>query len=166
MDMVHVALAHADDGHAGGDDRYMVHVITGLDGTGLADGTPLDPVTASVVACDASVVAHLLAGAGEPLALGRKTCTWSTAQRRAALATTPSSTGVTTPPAIPTSGSPSTAPTTASSAPPHRCPADHPDGRQLHSEDLSRSTWTARPERAGPHTDLAALFEAGSAEEL
>lgn len=85
MDLVRVALVHADDGHAAGDDRYLVHVITGPCGTELAGGTPLAPEDVGMIACDAAVVAHVLDGDGEPLALGRKTRVWSTAQRRAAL---------------------------------------------------------------------------------
>ena len=85
MDLIRVALAHADDGHAAGADRYLVHVVTQDGSPGLADGTPLDADTAAVIACDSSTVAHVIGEDGETLALGRKTRVWSTAQRRAAL---------------------------------------------------------------------------------
>lgn len=86
MDLVHVALAHLDDGRAAGDDRYLVHLVTVADGTTtLADGTPLDQQTAGRVACDSATVTHHHDTAGEPLFLGRKTRTWNHAQRRAAL---------------------------------------------------------------------------------
>jgi hypothetical protein len=83
VDLARLALAHADDGHAAGDDRYMIHLV-GRDGqlTGL-DGTPIDPEVAAGVACDASVVAHTVDDNGEPLQVGRKTKEWTTAQRRA-----------------------------------------------------------------------------------
>ncbi len=85
MDMVRVGLAHADDGHAAGSDRYLVHVVTHSGGAELVDGTPLDPATAAQIGCDASKVTHVLGTEGEPLALGRKIRVWSTAQRRAAM---------------------------------------------------------------------------------
>lgn len=86
MDLVATALAHAGDGAAAGNDRYMVHVVTRPDGEAeLSDGTPLDDATAACLACDASTVTHLHGEDGEPLSLGRKTKVWSTAQRRAAL---------------------------------------------------------------------------------
>ncbi|MDQ6838494.1 MAG: HNH endonuclease [Actinomycetota bacterium] len=84
MDMVGVALAGADGGHAAGADRYLVHLVTHDEGTDLVDGTPLDTATAARVGCDASQVSHRIGIDGEPLALGRKTRVWSTAQRRAA----------------------------------------------------------------------------------
>lgn len=85
MDLVRVAVAHADDGHAVGADRYLVHVVAGPEGMAFPDGTPLDEASAGRVGCDASSVTHLVGGGGEPLALGRKTRVWSTAQRRAAM---------------------------------------------------------------------------------
>jgi hypothetical protein len=83
IDLARLALAHADDGHAAGDDRYMIHLV-GRDGqlTGL-DGTPIDPEVAAGVACDTSIVAHTVDDHGEPLHVGRKTKEWTTAQRRA-----------------------------------------------------------------------------------
>ncbi|MHB1535214.1 MAG: HNH endonuclease [Acidimicrobiales bacterium] len=85
MDLVRVALRHAGEDRAAGADRYLVHLVTSAGGTELADGTPVDAATAERVACDSSTVAHLLGGEGEPLALGRRTRTWSPAQRRAVL---------------------------------------------------------------------------------
>lgn len=86
MDLVRVGLAHLDQGHAAGDDRYLVHVIMAPDGTATqADGTPVDAQTAGQVTCDAAVVTHHHGQDGEPLYLERKTRMWTTAQRRAAL---------------------------------------------------------------------------------
>lgn len=70
---------------AAGDDRYMVHVVTRNDGRSyeFLNGAPVHPSDAASVRCDCSSVAHLIAGSGEPLNLGRKTREWSTAQRRA-----------------------------------------------------------------------------------
>ncbi|MGH9061430.1 MAG: HNH endonuclease [Acidimicrobiales bacterium] len=44
-----------------------------------------DRATAQQLACDTSTVTHLIGAHGQPLAQGRKTRLWSTAQRRAAL---------------------------------------------------------------------------------
>ena len=83
MDMVHVALAHADGGHAAGDDRYMVHLVRTAAAVTFADGRPLEPGEAGRIACDCATVAHTVGAGGEPLELGRRTREWSTAQRRA-----------------------------------------------------------------------------------
>ena len=85
MDMVTCALAGADGGHAAGDDRYMVHVVTRDQGGSFTflDGAPIHPDDAAVLTCGCSTVTHTVAGEGEPLHLGRKTREWSTAQRRA-----------------------------------------------------------------------------------
>ncbi len=85
MDLVRTALEHADGGRAAGDDRYLVHVVTRLDRTGISllDGTPLHPGDAGMLTCDASTVTHTVTDEGEPLNLGRKTHDWNTAQRRA-----------------------------------------------------------------------------------
>ena len=85
MDLVRTALEHADGGHAAGDDRYLVHVVTRDGGRSLSqlDGTPLHPTDAALINCDTSTVTHTVTDAGEPLHLGRKTREWSTAQRRA-----------------------------------------------------------------------------------
>jgi hypothetical protein len=83
MTLARTGLAHANQGAAAGDDRYMIHVVQRGDQMTLGDGTPLDRATAERLACDASAVAHLLGPEWEPLALGRKTKQWNTAQRRA-----------------------------------------------------------------------------------
>ncbi|MBO0727823.1 MAG: DUF222 domain-containing protein, partial [Acidimicrobiaceae bacterium] len=85
MDMVHVALGAADSGHAAGDDRYLVHLVTRDGGRSLTfmDGSPVHPADGAAACCDASTVTHTVAEDGEPLHLGRKTRTWNTAQRRA-----------------------------------------------------------------------------------
>jgi hypothetical protein len=71
--------------HGGGADRYTAHVITlaGQRSTSL-DGTPHPPGEAERVACDSGIVHHHYSSAGEPLALGRRTRSWSSAQQRAA----------------------------------------------------------------------------------
>jgi hypothetical protein len=51
----------------------------------LLDGTPLDERAAARIACDSSSTALLLGPGWEPLAMGRKTRTWTTAQRRAVM---------------------------------------------------------------------------------
>ncbi len=85
VDMVAVALAHVDGHRPGGAERYLVHLVSGPGGgLALVDGTPVDGATAGRVGCDASVVCHHHSGEGEPLRLGRRSRTWSTAQRRAA----------------------------------------------------------------------------------
>ncbi|HET9077636.1 MAG TPA: DUF222 domain-containing protein [Acidimicrobiales bacterium] len=85
MDLIGVALAGADHGHAAGDDRYTVHVVTRDGGRSftLCNGTAVRPGDASMVTCDCGSVSHLTGESGEPLSLGRRTRQWSTAQRRA-----------------------------------------------------------------------------------
>jgi hypothetical protein len=89
MAMVRTAMAHAHDGHAAGADRYMVHAVVDIateDGaprTELVDGSPLRPETIDRMCCDASFVGQLFHKGTEPLALGRRSRTWNTAQRRA-----------------------------------------------------------------------------------
>ncbi len=91
MDLLRCALAHANDGQAVGADRYLVHVVADIEvlrghGAGrceLIDGRPISPAQLAQLACDCSTVAHLVGPGGEPLALGRKSREWSTAQRRA-----------------------------------------------------------------------------------
>ena len=85
MDLVNCGLSAADRGRAAGDDRYMVHVVTRNAGHSyeFLNGTPVHPTDAAAIRCDCSSIAHLIAGGGEPLNLGRKTREWSTAQRRA-----------------------------------------------------------------------------------
>lgn len=89
MAMVRTAMAHAQDGHAAGADRYMVHAVTDIGTyeagrrTELVDGTPLHEEAMDRIMCDCSVVGQLFLNGTEPLALGRKTRVWNTAQRRA-----------------------------------------------------------------------------------
>ena len=85
MDLARTALAHADAGHAAGDDRYLVHLVTRNGGRSLTrlDGRPLHPADAEMITCDAATVTHTVTHDGEPLHLGRKTREWNTAQRRA-----------------------------------------------------------------------------------
>ena len=85
MDMVGGALGVADGGGAAGDDRYLVHVVTSVDGpvVALADGNPLPVIDGSVIACDSSRVEHTVGAGGEPLSLGRRSRAWNTSQRRA-----------------------------------------------------------------------------------
>ena len=89
MEMVRTALIHARDGQAVGADRYMVHAVVDIgsqdrDGrTEMLDGTLVDRRLIEKMACDCSVVAHVLRDGTEPVALGRKTRVWSIGQRRA-----------------------------------------------------------------------------------
>ena len=83
LDMARVALQHLDGPPAAGADRYMIHLVV-QDGHGyMLDGTPIEDNVVRRVACDASTVVHSVSSDGEPLALGRRTREWSTAQRRA-----------------------------------------------------------------------------------
>ena len=81
--LARTGLAHTNQGAAAGDDRYMIHIVQHADGMTLLDGAPLDRATAERISCDASPVTHFLGPEWEPLALGRKTKYWNTAQRRA-----------------------------------------------------------------------------------
>lgn len=83
VDMARVALQHIDGPQAAGADRYMVHLIVQDGRMSMLDGTPVDDYVANRIACEASVVKHLIGDGEEPLALGRRTREWSTAQRRA-----------------------------------------------------------------------------------
>jgi hypothetical protein len=83
MTLARSGLAHANQGGAAGDDRYLIHLIQHAGHMTLVDATRLDEATAERIACDASAVAHLLGPEWEPLAVGRKTRQWNTAQRRA-----------------------------------------------------------------------------------
>ena len=85
VDLARVALAHADDGHAAGDDRYLLHLVAREGQITTLDGTPLDPGDTDMICCDASTVTHTIDDDGEPLQLGHKTKVWSTAQRRAVM---------------------------------------------------------------------------------
>ena len=82
--MARTALAHAQHSQASGADRYLVHLAMTGDHITTLDGTPLDPATAQQIRCDSSQVQLLLGPDWEPLAMGRRTRTWTTAQRRAA----------------------------------------------------------------------------------
>lgn len=84
MEMVRTGLAHVRDGQAAGDDRYMVHVIASLEGMVSVDGEVIDAATAERIGCDSAQVVHVLGPGFEPVAIGRKTREWTTAQRRAA----------------------------------------------------------------------------------
>lgn len=84
MDIVRTAVAHAGEGPAAGDERYMLHLVQTAEGLETLDGTVLDDATAERIACDAAKVAHVLGRDFEPLFLGRRTREWTTAQRRAA----------------------------------------------------------------------------------
>jgi hypothetical protein len=69
----------------------MIHVVADANGlrgqpegtAELADGSTLPEGVMGRLACDASLVAHLLEGGSEPLVLGRKVRDWTPAQRRA-----------------------------------------------------------------------------------
>lgn len=81
MAMVRCAMAHRGEPALG--QGHTVHVVTDLARRHeLLDGTPLRPETLERLACDGSIIEHLVRGS-EPLALGRKTRVWNTAQRRA-----------------------------------------------------------------------------------
>lgn len=82
VDMVRTAIKHLDDGRACGDDRFLVHVVATSDGMTLLDGTPLDDNLAGRLVGDSSTTTLLLGPKWEPLAMGRKTKEWTTAQRR------------------------------------------------------------------------------------
>lgn len=85
MDLVRAATSAGDGEAAGGADRYLTHIVIRPDGHAtLADGTPISDATADMVACDTSLVSHLIGPNSEPLALGRRQRAWSSAQRRAA----------------------------------------------------------------------------------
>jgi hypothetical protein len=83
IEMVRTAVKHAGTASTSGD-RYLVHVVAHGDEMTLLDGTPLDRTAAARLACDSSSTRLLLGPDWEPLALGRKTRDWTTAQRRAA----------------------------------------------------------------------------------
>jgi Domain of unknown function (DUF222) len=85
MEMMRTAIKHADSGQATGEDRFLVHVVSSGDGMKLLDGTVLDQATAARLSCDSSSTRLLLGPDWEPLAMGRKTRDWTTAQRRAVM---------------------------------------------------------------------------------
>jgi hypothetical protein len=83
VDMVRTAIKNLDGGRACGDDRFLVHVIATSEGMTLLDGSPLDDAAAARLVGDSSATTLLLGPKWEPLAMGRKTKEWTTAQRRA-----------------------------------------------------------------------------------
>lgn len=85
MEMVRTAVSNAGGDRATGEDRYLVHVVSHGGGMELLDGTVLDRNAAARIACDSSSVEILLGPEWEPLAMGRRSRTWTTAQRRAAM---------------------------------------------------------------------------------
>lgn len=84
MDVVRTGLAHVHDGQVAGDDRYMVHVVSTLEGMTTVDGEIIDEATARRLACDSARVVQVLGPDFEPVAVGRRSREWTTAQRRAA----------------------------------------------------------------------------------
>jgi hypothetical protein len=84
MDLARVAGDRVVPGERS--DRYLVHLVVTEEGrTTLADGTPVDPQEAAAIKCDNPHVVHVHDRDGNPLYQGRKSRSWSTAQRRAAL---------------------------------------------------------------------------------
>jgi hypothetical protein len=83
VDLARTAIKHLDEGRACGDDRFLVHVIATSEGMTLLDGTPLDDEAAARLVGDSAATTLLLGPNFEPLAMGRKTREWTTAQRRA-----------------------------------------------------------------------------------
>ncbi len=85
----HAHIAVPDD--TTGADRYTLNITATLaDLAGhryeqptLGQGLPVSIETATRIACDCSIVRHVLGGAGEILDIGRKTRVWNAAQRRA-----------------------------------------------------------------------------------
>ncbi|HTW20615.1 MAG TPA: DUF222 domain-containing protein [Mycobacteriales bacterium] len=57
--------------------------LSGLTGPVTMNGIEVTPATARMIACDAGIIPAVLGSHGEVLDLGRKTKTWSPAQRRA-----------------------------------------------------------------------------------
>jgi len=64
-------------------DAYADRLTADLTGPVTINGTPITPATARMIACDAQIIPAVLGGNREVLDLGRKTPTWSPAQRRA-----------------------------------------------------------------------------------
>jgi hypothetical protein len=63
----------------------MVHIVKMVGGLGATqiDGEPITDPDMNTIACDCSTVEHVITEKGEPLHLGRRSRSWSTAQRRA-----------------------------------------------------------------------------------
>lgn len=79
---------HATD--MSGADRYTLNVVTDIAGLVEAAGRRevlggplLGLESVRRVACDCSMVRHIVAGGSEPIDIGRKTAVWNRAQRRA-----------------------------------------------------------------------------------
>jgi hypothetical protein len=80
-----------DGGDSPGADRTMVHLVAEVDVLAgrfggraeLLDGTPVGLESLRRLACDCSLVRHLVNGQSEPLDVGRRTRVWTAAQRRA-----------------------------------------------------------------------------------
>ena len=84
MDLVRAGAGHLADAPIAPDDIYMVHVVQQVGQVPtLLDGSPLPPTVAARLACDCSIVEHLVDRDGNPLWLGRRSRTWNTDQRRA-----------------------------------------------------------------------------------
>jgi hypothetical protein len=90
QEMARAALAAAGK-RATGADRYMAHVVIDVealfadnpDVASLLDGSPITADAARKMACDSTIVAHLVRNGFEPLALGHKTKTFTDGQKRA-----------------------------------------------------------------------------------
>ncbi len=80
MSLVRAGMA---GGHSPGSDRYLAHIIVEHDHGCLLGGQPLPDAAFQQIICDCSTVTHHVDPDGVPLALGRKSRTWTTAQRRA-----------------------------------------------------------------------------------
>lgn len=92
LDLIRRGAASLDvPDDASGADRYTLNLVTtladlaghGCTTPALTNGTPISVETARRIACDCSIVSHVVGDAGEPLFLGRKTPVWNRAQRRA-----------------------------------------------------------------------------------
>lgn len=85
------AALGAAGARASGTDRYMAHVVINVEDlfsddpgvSRLIDGTPISADAARKMACESTVVAHLVRNGFEELCLGKKTATFSAAQKRA-----------------------------------------------------------------------------------
>lgn len=85
VDLVRAAHAGATGSGGAGGDLYLVHLVARDGQVTFPDGTPVHPDLAATAICDAPTVVHTVGDHGEPLDLGRRSRTWSTAQRRAVL---------------------------------------------------------------------------------
>jgi len=87
MEAVDLAALALAAGAAGADaEQYLTHIVIGPDGTAtLADGTAIRASEAQAAGCDSGWVCHHHDSSGRPLFQGRRSHTWSVAQRREAL---------------------------------------------------------------------------------